>query len=278
MDAPLAAVIAVLNREVPLDHLGALKTAISGRSTSTGSQLANFAVSLDSSALLNLVGREHSTEVIDYLGEIHQAPVIVPSQSLQEFWNSRLVGVQGVADRLQTAFDNLDRIVREIDPEYDGVKQDSALLVAHFRAEFGHVLDERTAVRLSSLMETLTQRATVPQIPRSLVQTIADERKATKTPPGFKDPGDGDFYVWAETLVGLASARASGRDFEHVVLVSDDVKKDWSTKGSAHPTLVAEVSALFRTGFSTWTSRTLAARIAEYLDDAERPPRAAELE
>lgn len=91
---------------------------------------------------------------------------------------------------------------------------------------------------------------------------LATHRKRTKTPPGFKDDGDGDFFIWVDLLTGLQLARASSRQFSRAVLVSGDRKLDWSRNGIAHPILVAEVRALLNVPFEIWPTQKLADAVA----------------
>jgi hypothetical protein len=100
-----------------------------------------------------------------------------------------------------------------------------------------------------SLLEVLAKRASVTYAHRALFQNICVLRKKTKTPPGFKDDGDGDFYIWVDLLTGLLEARVKGEKYERVVLVSLDKKVDWSRAGIAHPILVAEIRALLDVPF-----------------------------
>jgi hypothetical protein len=82
---------------------------------------------------------------------------------------------------------------------------------------------------------------------------IALSRKRTKTPPGFKDEGDGDFYLWVEFLYGLLNARDAGQTFSHAVILTQDKKTDWSRDNIAHPILMAEVQKLVEVPFDVLT-------------------------
>jgi hypothetical protein len=112
-----------------------------------------------------------------------------------------------------------------------------------------------------AVLEMLQKRALVPYAPRLRFREIAAQRKRTKTPPRFKDDGDGDFFIWVDFLNGLQQARAKSQEFDHVVLVSHDQKLDWSRAGIAHPILVAEVRSLFDVPFEIWTIQKLADEI-----------------
>jgi hypothetical protein len=95
-------------------------------------------------------------------------------------------------------------------------------------------------------------------------------RKKTKTPPGFRDDDDGDFFIWVDFLTGLLNARAAGESYGRVALVSLERKVDWSRAGMAHPILVAEVRALLNVPFEIWTIDRLAAEIAAAPEEPAR--------
>ncbi len=76
-------------------------------------------------------------------------------------------------------------------------------------------------------------------------------------PPGFKDEGDGDFFVWVELMNGLLIAVETEIQFDRVLFITDGVKKDWSTNGSPHPFLVAEIQTLVGVPFQVMSLKSL---------------------
>lgn len=102
----------------------------------------------------------------------------------------------------------------------------------------------------------------MPYAPRLRYKEIAAIRKRTKTPPGFRDEGDGDFFIWVDLLHGLQQAQLNKHSFSRVVLVSLDKKIDWSREGIAHPILVAEARALLNVPFEMWTLNDLAREVS----------------
>jgi hypothetical protein len=119
--------------------------------------------------------------------------------------------------------------------------------------------------KTAGLFQMLQDKAIVSFVPRLQYSAIAAQRKKTKTPPGFHDVGDGDFYIWADLLRGLQTARAASRDFGKVVIVTEDQKPDWSRSGMPHPVLAAEMRAMFGVPLEIWRLSTLAQEIIEAL-------------
>jgi len=213
----------------------------------------SFVLALDANVLLNLGKGRTGADVIDYLSQIHDGPLIVPSQTLLEFWNNHLNSISGVADRLRDTFGRLEGQVKDLDPTYKELGDGAQELLDTFHGRFGHVLEERVSGELKNLLVAISKKAVVPQLPRSEFAEIADVRKAAKVPPGFKDEQHGDFFVWAELLLGVRLQADMDVVITRVVLVTDDKKSDWSTKGTTHPYLVAEMSAWAGASFETWT-------------------------
>jgi hypothetical protein len=120
-------------------------------------------------------------------------------------------------------------------------------------------IDDWNAVAVE---KALKKKAAVSYAPRALFHEIGTYRKTTKTPPGFRDDGDGDYFIWVDLLTGLLDAQVRGEKYGRVVFVSLDKKVDWSRAGVAHPILVAEVRALLNVPFEIWTIDKLATEIA----------------
>lgn len=265
--AQIESLRALLDHAVELDHLGKLREALKSDQTSIEPD-ASIAIGLDANVLLNLGKGRKGADIVDYLSQRHEGPVIVPAQALLEFWNSQLGGIYGLADRLRTAFESLSEVVNELDPSYRQFADGANALMEDFQERYGHVLDEKIATQVITLLDGLQDRAIVPYVPRSEFADIAERRHDTKTPPGFKDKGHGDFFIWAEFLHGLQLARQDGAEFTRVVLVTDDKKPDWSTKGTSHPILRAEVGAFVNASFDTWGSASLDEYVANSLSEA----------
>lgn len=228
---------------------------------------ATIAIGIDANVLLNLGKGRSGADVVDYLGQKHAGPVILPHQVIVEFWNNQAGGIHALADGLRRQFEDLSTAIEQLDPDYSHFRDGSRRLLEDFAERYGHVMEERVASQLTTLLEVLEGRALTPQLPRDPFDSIARRRQATRTPPGFKDDGHGDFYVWGEFLLGLLVAGEAGAVFTRAVLVTDDRKPDWSTKGTTHPSLCSEVEALTGASFETWSLPTLTRFVESSLSD-----------
>ncbi|CCJ05880.1 PIN-like domain-containing protein [Methylocystis sp. SC2] len=253
--------IDLLDRRTDLDVLGALADAIHPLAEGDTFAIEHTAIALDANVFLRLSGHPKSADIIDYLGSRHSAPLILPGQAVQEFWNNQLQAVDTVSSSLKKKFDGLKTDFARVDSNFGPYASEIGDLLEQFSSEHGHVYDEATVRKTEALFEVLQKRALVPYVSRQCFREIADQRKRTKTPPGFKDEGDGDFFIWVDMLAGLLQAQQNGKEFARVVLVSQDKKTDWSRAGKAHPVLVAEVKSLVRVPFEIWTTDQLAQEI-----------------
>jgi hypothetical protein len=250
----------VLDRQAKCDPLSALVSAIRPVEAAVIS-LADTAIGLDANVFLRLAGHPKSADVVDYLSSGHTAPLILPGQAIQEFWNNQLQVVDTVSATLKKQFEAFKSAIAKAGVSFGDLSQ-IELLLDQFNVEHGHLYDEATVRKTLILLELLAKRALVPYAPRLRYQEIARLRKRTRTPPGFKDDGDGDFFIWIDLLTGLQQAQADGQKFSRAVFVSLDKKIDWSRAGIAHPILVAEVKALLDVPFEIWTPDRLVTEIA----------------
>ena len=252
--------IQLLDRQTSVQALDALVAAL--RPTPNDVALERTAIGLDANVFLRLGNHAKGEDIVDYLSARHAAPLILPGQAIQEFWNNQLHAVDTVSSGLKKRFDVLKADFGKVDKNFGDYASQIEALLDQFSIDHGHVYEEGTVRKTLNLLEMLQKRAIVPYAPRLHFCEIAAQRKRTKTPPGFKDDGDGDFFIWVDLLKGLQQARHQGPPFERVALVSQDQKHDWSRAGVAHPILVAEVQALFGVSFEIWTIDKLAAEIA----------------
>lgn len=258
-DQQHAILVGILDRQTALGSLDALVSAL--RPSPSTVALGRTALALDASVFLRISGHSSSEDIVDYLSTRHEAPLILPGQAIQEFWNNQLHAVDTIASGLGKRFDVLRADLGKIDSNFGDYAAQIDLLLEKFRAEHGHLYDEATIRKTLTVLEMLQKRALVPYAPRLQFSQIAIQRKKTKTPPGFKDDGDGDFFIWVDLLKGVHQALAAGNTFGRVVFVTHDRKVDWSRAGVAHPILVAEVRALAGLPFEIWNLDQLATEI-----------------
>src|SRR5437016_6274549 len=93
-----AVLIKVLDRQTTLGALDALVGALNPVSTIV--PIGQTAIGLDANVFLRLTGHRRSIDIIDYLSSTHSAPLILPSQAVQEFWNNQLQAIHTIAASL----------------------------------------------------------------------------------------------------------------------------------------------------------------------------------
>ena len=250
------AILSTLDRQSSLQSLAALGSAFRGGEPEV--ELSKSALVIDANAFLRL-GRY--VDVVDYLNIRHEPPVILPGQAIQEFWNNYNNAHQAIATGIKSKFEQLKHEILKVDEDFDDFADRFDSLIAEFSESFGYAYDGETVRRTISLFEALEDKAVVPYARREPFANLAAHRDATKTPPGFKDGGDGDFYIWIDALEGLLASRELGRQFEYVVFVTNDTKVDWSRQGIPHPVLTAEIQALLGVPLAMWTVKRLAEHV-----------------
>jgi hypothetical protein len=241
----------LLDRRTPLAPIAALRQAVNVHSRVVP-DLERIAFGFDSSVFIRLATHRRSPDILDYLPR-HQAPLVLPGQAMQEFWNNRLTVVNTISDSVRKKYNELALEMRKIGAQFENFDERMKEVLDNFQSEFGYVYDENTRESVAKMLVILEERAYCSYVPRTRFSSLAHTRKRTKTPPGFRDEGDGDFFVWADFLFGLIVSAPDRERFDHVVLLTNDIKSDWSTAGTPHPLLSAEIEALFGVNFDLWT-------------------------
>lgn len=252
----------ILDRSTAIEALSALIDAINGEKTHC--PLDDTAIGIDANAFLLLAAHKRSDAIIDYLASKHSAPLILPGQSIQEFWNNQLSAVNTVSTNITKKFTDLEKEIAKLEEGYSERLELPKKGLEEIQASIALVYDQKNVRSTASFMEVLEKRADVSFVPRQMFHALAEQRRKSKTPPGFKDQGDGDFYVWADFLSGLVRAKRSGTAFKKSVFVTLDKKPDWSREGIAHPILTAEARAAGDNPFELWNLD----RLAEEVDAA----------
>lgn len=257
-------IVGVLNRNMTIDALPSLVTAV--KSSSHSATLDSSAIMIDANAILRIPSHPKSSDIIDYITGIHKGPVILPGQVVQEFWNNQASVASTVYAKIQQKHTDL---LKEVDKAKDmGITPAESIsaAIATFREDNDHIFDPELVAKTSQFLERLLEKVLVPYAPRSGLDVIAAHRKRAKTPPGFKDEGDGDFLVWVDALYGLHMERRKGDKFSNVILLSNDKKIDWCRGHVAHPILHAEMKAILGAHFEVWTLDHFVKKVSE--DDA----------
>lgn len=253
--------IGVLSRSTSINAIGALIDAVKRDSGSV--PLSQSAICLDSSVFLRLAAHRKSSDVVDYLAARHRGPLILPGQTIQEFWNNRLQVVETTSAGVRRKFEELRKELQKVDARYNQYVQPIDDAIASFESDHGYAFEEGISKKTETMLNALSAKAIVPFVDRSLFLQIAAFRHSTKTPPGFKDQGDGDFFVWVDMLSGLLGQKSKGVHFNRVIFVSLDQKIDWSHGGTPHPILAAEIRELFGVPFEAWTLDGLATAVEQ---------------
>jgi hypothetical protein len=245
----------VLDRSESIGSIRALRQSLERRvANSSGvTDVSKTAFGLDTNIVLRMAKAEaKATDLRDYLETSHSGPLVLPGQVVQEFWNNTVSVIDTVSRSVKKKYDDLAKELPRTEFAED-LHQRFGDLLTEFDSRYGYLYDSKTVERFTELWEMLEARALVSYVPRSRFERLVQIRNSTKTPPGFKDAGDGDFFVWADFLLGLLEAKRGGANFDSVVLITEDTKPDWSSGGVAHLILVAEVEALLGVPFETWT-------------------------
>ncbi|CAN5490639.1 hypothetical protein BH11ARM1_BH11ARM1_02770 [soil metagenome] len=253
----------VLDRSVAIDGLGGILASFSA---SEAFDLKHSAIVIDTNILLRLPNSRSYDDILDYLGGAHLGPIVIPGQVIQEFWNNHLHSVVGSGEKVKRTFESFQKGVKD---ELDApTLTEFEKLCEEFKIKNAQYFDEGWLEKARSMLDLLSQRAEVSYVNRPKFIRLAEVRKQTKTPPGFKDDLYGDFYVWADGLLGVLKNTSATVAISQVVFVTEDKKKDWSTKDKPHPILHAEVMALFGVGLQLLDIHQLAKAIDVALGSA----------
>lgn len=261
VDATCRVLLNVLTRAVPIPALEALSIAVKGARPEP--KLDESAIVIDANVFLRIPAHRKSSDIMDHLVLVHQMPVVIPGQVIQEFWNNHLAATDSVYRKVSTKHAD---ILREVGKFEDaGVANISKITEAleEFKESNEHVFDPEIIGKASSFLDRLPGKAMVPFFPRALLSDLALTRKKSKTPPGFRDEGDGDFLVWVDMLWGLSEAKLEGAQFANVILLTYDSKPDWVRGTMPHPILIAEAKAALEAEFYIWNLDKLSEEIAK---------------
>ncbi|GAN90671.1 hypothetical protein Gbfr_020_071 [Gluconobacter frateurii M-2] len=252
-------VCSLLDRAIEISALTSLSSALKFELSECS--LAETVIAFDANILLRMSKHKNCDDIVDYLRTAFPGNLILPGQVIQEFWNNQFLGVDSISSAVKKKFKEIKDVIGNIDSQFGEYATRFEVLIDEFDEDYGYIFDERTAQKTKLFVDLLIEKARVPFVKRSLISGLAEVREKTKTPPGFKDGGDGDFFVWADLLLGLAELNKEGVVYRRVILVTLDKKIDWSRGGIPHPILSAEIHAISGAEFETITLDTLAKRL-----------------
>lgn len=247
----LKTILSVINRHAKIDTLSSLVQAV--KSGPHEAKLTAAALVLDANAILRLPSHPKSADLIDYITGIHAGPVILPGQVVQEFWNNQASVAATIYNKIQMKHLDLSKEIAKATDAGVAAAEPIAVAVSAFRDGNDHIFDADLIAKTSQFLERLLEKVVVPYAPRPGLEQIALHRKKAKTPPGFKDDGDGDFLVWVDALFGLLGEKRRGAEFDHVILLTNDKKIDWCRGHTAHPILHAEMKAILGAHLEVWS-------------------------
>lgn len=256
---PTDAILAALDRQRSISALESLSAAVKAKVVDA--EMTTAAIVLDANVFLRIPNHKRSVDIVDYLVGVHTPPLVIPGQVIQEFWNNQLSAINTVYKSIHKKYSDLfNEVVKAKDSGISGL-DDIESALSNFKAKHEHVFEPDLSKKVSGFIDKLVARASVPFAPREPFYDMAEYRKKAKTPPGFRDGGDGDFWVWIDALFGLLEQQAKGEKFSKVILVSNDEKIDWCRGDQAHPILVAEMKAILKVEFQIWTLDKFASKL-----------------
>ena len=244
-------VLGILTRTVELNPLDALRRAIqpSPKAVKSG---ARVALGFDTNAIFRVAKGKKGADIVDFLAARFGGPIILPGQVIQEVWNNQLSGISPVGKSLKQKFDDLENEVSKIDERFGEEGEAVQHAVSNLLSLHTRTFDREATDAFSGLIDVFISKADVPFVPRLSFHELGLVRRATKTPPGFRDVALGDFFVWADFLYGLVRA-GSTEPLDGVAFVTMDQKPDWSRNGVPHPILVAEAELAADAPFQLWS-------------------------
>ena len=251
--------LAVLNRYEKIPAMESLSNAI--KNEITPFSLRQSAIVIDTNVFLRIPNHPKYEDITDYLTSVHESIVLIPGQAIQEFWNNHYSAIDTIYNKLEKKYNEFNKELDRLDTNNYTMIPEIQESLNRFKDENEHIFDPLLLQKTSTFIDTLISKATVSFAPRDKFSSMARSRKLSKTPPGFKDEGDGDFWVWVDLLYGLFEEKCNSNNFNSVILLTLDRKKDWISKNSPHPILSAEVEAVLNSNLIILTIDELADEI-----------------
>lgn len=192
--------------------------------------------------------------------------VVIPGQAIQEYWNNHRTFTKEDATRLKGLVDKLSAELGTA-----GVALGASLtgdlqnIVTSFEQETKELQNDPAFLQRSiDVLDRALRDRQAAFVPRTRFYELANVRLGSKMAPGFDDTKSkaaalGDFFVWADFLLGAMAVVDAGRPRPPAgvgfgVFVTDDKKTDWRTGYLPHPALSAEFARAsgLRLGIATF--------------------------
>lgn len=249
--------------------IGSLLYAAIGTSTSRDyANLTSCAVCLDTNLLIKVLANAKRDQFIDYFQGRHEGPLIVSAQTLQEFWKNYHNALETVSRDIEGKLSALTQSLTALDGVFDEYKKRIVSVIDDFKQENEHVFSKDMERYVLNFLNVLLEKGLEAQAPRRAFFAAAAQRRASKTPPGFKDKeyAEGDLFVWLDFLYGMLIAcddvRYAGK-ISKAIFVTEDRKIDWVKGREAHPVLAAEVEALVGIPLEIWSLSELFSALSD---------------
>lgn len=157
-DLKLSKLQAVLDRHDNVNALAALAAAVSSPQN-VKTNLRKAAIGFDTNVLLRIGQRGDKEDIVDYLDGQHDAPLIVPGQAVQEFWNNQLSAVDTAAVKLRKSFNAFKTDAKKLVGKFNDTENRIGSLLEEFTATHGHVYEEVVLRDLISVVKMLEKRS-----------------------------------------------------------------------------------------------------------------------
>lgn len=246
----------LLGRKSPLDVLPRTVEALGELQPPDFASLRTAAVCFDANIVLRAANHRDRAQLIDYFSTRHKGPLIVSAQAIQEFWNNYSNVLETVSKGLEKRIVALQDSFSQMEEVFEPFRDRFQEVLDDFKRDFDFMLDPKSRANVAGFIEMLDAHGALVEAPRLEFIPYAQLRESMRTPPGFKDRGNGDFFVWIDFLLGLIAAE---RPFEKAIFVTQDRKADWMRGKVPHPTLTAEVRKLTGKSLEMWSLDSLVA-------------------
>lgn len=231
----------VLSREREVESYKYLLKGL--RAKHKNSQLKDSIIGFDTNVLLRLAGHKMYPTIVDFLSVERNGKVVIPGQSIQEFWSNIYSIKKQDKHKVIKELDNLESKIKSLGPAFDDSFLSYSAVASQIKNDLNNYHNKNISKKFIEFFESLSEKAVVDYAPRDLFHQIAQNRAHNKTPPGYMDNSHSDFYVWLDFLYSSFNL-VSKHDIEAAYFITNEQKEDWLCEGTLHPVLQAEYHAI----------------------------------